>query len=123
MVEEVPPSGAGVKTVTCAVPAVATSLAGMFAVSCVALIKLVGRGEPFQRTTESAIKLLPLTVSLKGESPLLALAGEMEVRPGSGLLAPDPYTCSSPTEMKYAEPPGVPSMRRASPVMGVNVRV
>src|SRR5260370_4441622 len=82
--EEVPPSGAGVKTVTCAVPAVATSVAGMFAVSCVAMIKLVGRGEPFQRTTESLLKALPLTVRTNGESPLLALVGFSDVTTGAG---------------------------------------
>jgi len=55
---EVPPPGTGVKTVTCAVPATATSLAGIVAVSWPVPTKAVVRFIPFQRTTEVFLKLL-----------------------------------------------------------------
>src|SRR5438552_16680242 len=49
---EVPPPGAGLTTVTGAVPAAAMSLAGMAAVSAVTLTKAVGHAEPVHWTTE-----------------------------------------------------------------------
>src|SRR5262245_43891088 len=49
---DVPPPGAGVKTVTEGVPAAAMSLAGIEAVSWVAPPNVVGRSAPFQRTSE-----------------------------------------------------------------------
>src|SRR5207244_781160 len=54
---EVPPPGEGLKTVTEAEPALATSLAGMEAVSLVSLTKAVARSAPFQRRTDPAAKL------------------------------------------------------------------
>src|SRR3990172_2694501 len=81
---EIPPPGAGLKTVTCAVPVVATSLAGMDAWSCVALTKVVVRSAPFQRTTEDEMKLLPVTVRVKAGPPAVALLGERELRMGVG---------------------------------------
>ncbi len=62
---EVPPPGDGLKTVTAATPALAMSPAGIEAVSWVALTNVVVRAPPFQRTTDPAMKLLPLTVRLK----------------------------------------------------------
>src|SRR2546422_1020127 len=53
---EVPPPGAGLNTVTEAVPGVARSVAEMAAVSCVALTNVVVRAAPFQRTSEAATK-------------------------------------------------------------------
>src|SRR2546422_870635 len=61
---EVPPPGAGLKTVTEATPVLAMSAARMAAVSCVALTKLVARLTPFQSTTDPETKLLPRTVRL-----------------------------------------------------------
>src|SRR2546425_5533778 len=53
---DVPPPGAGLNTVTCAVPATAMSAGGITAVSCVAETYVVARFAPFQRTTEPATK-------------------------------------------------------------------
>lgn len=61
-------------TVTEGLPGSATSAAGTAAVSCVALTKvvaltnavgLVESGAPFQFTTESLVKFVPFTVSVK----------------------------------------------------------
>src|SRR5213596_2653722 len=49
---EVPPPGVGENTVTDAVPAVATSLAGIAACNWVPLTNVVVRAPPFQRTTD-----------------------------------------------------------------------
>src|SRR5437660_3803009 len=83
---ELPPPGAGLKTVTVTVPPVAMSLAGMEAVSCMLLTKVVARSLPFQRTTEPAMKPLPRTVTVNAAAPAVALAGESELIPGAGLL-------------------------------------
>ena len=64
---EVPPPG--FTTLTCAVPAAAMSLAGIAAVSCVALTNVVVRAAPFHCTTEPETKLLPLTVSVNAGPP------------------------------------------------------
>jgi hypothetical protein len=81
---EVPPPGAGVKTVMAAGPAVASSLVGIAAVSRLALTSVVARSLPFQRTTEDARKLAPLTVSVKFGAPTVAVLGEMVVTVGAG---------------------------------------
>ncbi len=49
---EVPPPGAGLKTVMATSPGVATSLAETVAVSCAPLTKVVGRDTPATCTTE-----------------------------------------------------------------------
>ena len=49
---EVPPPGPGLKTVTFADPGAAMSLDEITAVSSELPLKVVGRGAPFQRTTE-----------------------------------------------------------------------
>lgn len=54
-------------TVIAAVPAEAISEAGIEAVSCVALTKIVARAEPFQSTTEAFTKFVPVTVSVNPE--------------------------------------------------------
>ena len=53
------------ETVIAAVPGNAVSAAVIAAVSCVALTKVVGRGEPFQFATSPFTKFVPLTVSVK----------------------------------------------------------
>jgi hypothetical protein len=83
---EVPPPGAGLTTVTWAVPAVAMSPAAMAAVSWVAETKVVARGLPFQRTTELELKPLPVTVSVNAALPAYAVAGLRLVVVGTGLL-------------------------------------
>jgi hypothetical protein len=52
-------------TVTPAVPGNAAAVAGIAAVNCVALTKVVGSGEPFQLTFASLVKFVPFTVSVK----------------------------------------------------------
>ena len=83
---EVPPPGAELVTVMLNVPAVVKSLAGIEAVTWVALTKLVVRGEPLKFTTELLTKLVPFTVSVKSASPTFLLVGEMLVVVGTGLL-------------------------------------
>jgi hypothetical protein len=57
---EVPPLGAGLKTVTVAVPAAAISAAEISAMSALTEpLLVVGRLLPFQRTTEPATKFAP----------------------------------------------------------------
>src|SRR5262249_27447402 len=80
-----PPPGAGLKTVTCAVPALATSLAGICAVNCVALTKAVCRSAPFQRTIAPLTKLVPVTVKLKAALPACAAFGFELASGGVGL--------------------------------------
>ena len=72
---DTPPPGSGLNTVTVAVPEDAMSLDGIAAVSRVELAKVVGRGEPFQRTDELLMKLVPLTVSVKVGPPAAAELG------------------------------------------------
>ena len=54
--DDVPPPGAGLTTVTCAVPALATSAAWIAAVSREPLTKVVARAAPFQLTVDPATK-------------------------------------------------------------------
>ena len=58
---DVPPAGAGLKTVIGNVPAVATSVAVSCAVNCVELTSVVGRSTAPRRTMELLLKLLPFT--------------------------------------------------------------
>jgi hypothetical protein len=84
---EVPPPGEGLKTVTAALPALAISVAGIEAVSWLPLAKVVGRLDPFQRTTDDEMKLLPLTVSIKAGPPAVTDEGLMPVMAGTGFEA------------------------------------
>ena len=52
-------------TVTATVPGDMVAVAGMEAVSCVALTKVVACAAPFQFTTASLVKFVPATVSVK----------------------------------------------------------
>lgn len=54
-----------VVTVIVAVPGNAASVAGIAAVTCVALPKVLGCGAPFQFTAASLVKFVPVTVSVK----------------------------------------------------------
>ena len=83
---DVPPPGAGLVTVTVAVPAVAISAAVMAAVSCVALTNVVVLAAPLNFTTDVDTKPVPLTVSVKAAPPAVALVGAREVAVGAGLL-------------------------------------
>ena len=89
---DVPPPGAGLPTVTCAVPAVAMSAAGMAAVSRVAETNVVARSAPFHRTTEPLMKFVPVTVSVNPGPPAVAVAGLRPVVAGTGFEAlPDRF--------------------------------
>jgi hypothetical protein len=79
--------GAGVNTVTEAVPAVAISVAVIAAVNWVAETYVVVRFDPFHCTTEPLTKLLPLTVSMKAEPPAFADEGLRPLVAGTGLVA------------------------------------
>lgn len=52
-------------TVTATVPGDMVAVAGMEAVSCVALTKVVACAAPFQSTIASLVKFVPVTVSVK----------------------------------------------------------
>src|SRR5207247_2555821 len=82
---EVPPPGVGENTVTDAVPAVATSLAGIAARNCVPLTNVVVRALLFHRTTDPLTKFVPFTVSVKAPVPAVALLGTSEASVGTGL--------------------------------------
>ena len=83
---DVPPPGVGLNTVTLAVPAVAMSAAVIAAVNWVPLTYVVGRSEPFQRTTELPMKPVPLTVSVKAGPPGVAEDGLRPVMVGTGVV-------------------------------------
>ena len=83
---EVPPPGVALNTVTCAVPADATSVAEMDAVNCVLLTKAEGLLLPFHWTTDPVTKLVPMMVNLKADEPAVTLLGESVLNEGAGLL-------------------------------------
>jgi len=74
------------KTVTFAVPAVATSLAEMAASNRVLETKVVRRSLPFQRTTELVTKFVPVMVSVNPPLPATVVAGLMAVIVGNGFV-------------------------------------
>ena len=81
-----PPPGAGFVTVTGGVPTVATSPAGIAAVTCIALTNVVTLALPLKFTTELAIKLVPFTVSVNAPEPATALDGCKVVIVGTGFV-------------------------------------
>ena len=83
---EVPPPGAGLTTVTDAVPAVATFAAGTLAVSWVDETNVVIRATPFQLTVEVETKLVPFTVKVNLALPAAVEVGLIELMVGTGLL-------------------------------------
>jgi hypothetical protein len=84
---EVPPPGAGVKTLTAREPAVARSVLVIVARSWEVLTKVVVRLAPFQRTTEVLAKPLPLTVRVRAALPATALDGDRLLMAGTGGVA------------------------------------
>lgn len=86
-VPEVPPPGAGLVTVMFADPLAAISPAGTWAVTLVALTKVVASAVPFQFTTELSTKFVPFTVNVNGAVPARALTGASEVIVGTGFVA------------------------------------
>ena len=77
----------GFTTLTCAVPAAAMSLAGIAAVTCVALTNVVVRAAPFHCTTDPDTKLLPFAVSVNAGPPAVALLGDRVVSAGTATAA------------------------------------
>jgi len=75
---EVPPP-AGLVTVTAGAPVEAMLAAGMAAVNCVELTKVVAGADPPKLTIEAATKFVPLIVSVKAAPPATVLFGEIVV--------------------------------------------
>src|SRR4051794_13822729 len=73
----------GLATRMFAVPAVASSPALTWAVTCVGLTIVVGRLAPLQTTEDPPMKLVPFTVSTRGALPAVALVGEIPVKVGA----------------------------------------
>ncbi len=120
-----PPPGAGLKTVTLAVPAVAMSVTGIAAVSWVSETKVVGRLAPFQRTTAPLAKPEPFTVRVKAAPPAVAVAGASEVIAGAGLLmvkvaAPDTASGLGFTTVMLAVPAAAMSVAGIAAVSWVS---
>jgi hypothetical protein len=84
---EVPPPGAGLVTITAAMPAEAMAAAGMAAVNCVELTNVVLLAVPPKLTVEAATKFVPLIVSVRAAPPATTLFGEIVVIVGVGLGA------------------------------------
>ena len=83
---EVPPPGAGLKTLSAAVPAFAISAGVTRIDNCDAETKVVTRSAPLNLTMELLIKLLPLMASVNVAPPAMADAGLSEAIAGVGLL-------------------------------------
>jgi hypothetical protein len=88
--DEVPPPGAGVDTLTSAVPTLATSAAAIEATSRPALTTVVGRGDPFHRATEKRVEAAAVDRQRK-RRVARTRAGRRERRDGWNGLA----TCAS----------------------------
>ena len=84
---DVPPPGAGLKTVIDNEPATATSVAGISAVSWFEFTNVVGRFDPLTLTIDDPrnVELDPLTVRLSAPVPAITLAGEILSSDGTGL--------------------------------------
>jgi hypothetical protein len=89
---DVPPPGAGLNTVTCAVPALAMSDAPMAACNCVPATYVVVRGNPFHLTTDPLMNPVPFTVSVNPTDPAVAEDGDSIVMDGAGLGGCHPRT-------------------------------
>lgn len=82
---ETPPPGAGFKTVTVAVPGLATRLGEMTASNCVGLTyRVITPMSPFQRTEALFTKFSPFTMRVKPALPALTVDGVMLFTTGSG---------------------------------------
>jgi hypothetical protein len=92
--EVVLPSG-GLNTKINTVPGCVMSVAVMVATSSLLLMNVVNWKEPFQLTTESRWKSLPLTVSRNWLPPAVAVLGEIEVMDGTGGQVPQDNTVTS----------------------------
>jgi hypothetical protein len=82
--EEVPPPGAGVVTLTVAVPDEDSDRVGIIAVSCVDETKAVASACPLKLTTDTLVKPNPVTVMVVSAEPCGTEDGEMDVNWGNG---------------------------------------
>src|ERR1035437_7874551 len=89
----------GLITVTVTVPAEATSAAAIAATRRVESpgVWVVGRGEPFQRTTAPSAKPLPCTCRLKAGLPAVVVPGLKLVIRGGGSVRGVSATLTSST--------------------------
>lgn len=83
--DEVPPPGTGLKTVIGKYAPTPKSEAGIAAVNCVVLAKVVVRLAPLTFTTELGTKLPPVRVSVNPGLPAGTLLGDMLESEGTGL--------------------------------------
>ena len=81
-----PPPGAGFETATVGVPTLATSLAKIAAVNCVALTNVVVLATPPNNTDELEIKFVPFTVNVNAADPAVVPAGESPEIVGAGFV-------------------------------------
>ena len=84
---DVPPPGAGVRTLTLTLPEAETSAELICARSSPLEINVVARFDPLQRTMELGTKPDPFTVKLKAALPADVVDGASELATGAGLLA------------------------------------
>ena len=84
---EVPPPGAGWKTVTGTTPTVARSVARICARNSVGPWYVVTRSCPFHLTTAPDTKLVPVTVKVSAPLFCAAVEGEMLLTTGAGFCA------------------------------------
>jgi hypothetical protein len=108
---EAPPPGAGLKTVTWAVPAVAMSAAEREACNWPALTYVVVRLDPFQFTTDPLTNPDPLTVRVNAAPPTVVAVGDREVIDGTGLFVCQLVAVTTPPVPEVAAE--VPSEREA----------
>ena len=113
-VPDVEPSG--LTTPIVRVPAEAMSLAGIDAVICVLLTKVVARFEPLTWITEPLTKLLPVAVMVNAGPPAVAALGEMPVSTGTGLVTVNVTAPEGPL-------PGVFTVIERAPGVAVSIAV
>ena len=114
---DVPPPGAGLVTVTMAVPAVAMSAAVIMAVTFVAFTKVLVRLDPFQFTIDVETKLVPVTVRVKAAPPAVVLLGESAVAVGLGL------STVNVTALEVPPPPGFITVTGNVPARAISATV
>src|SRR5258708_28753003 len=85
---ELPPPGAGFKTVIPKVPAAAMSLEKIAAASCVELTNMVGMAVAPNKTMAPLTKFVPFTVSVKLPPPICCEVGEIHEIVGRELPPP-----------------------------------
>jgi hypothetical protein len=116
---DVPPPGVGFVTLTAGVPAVATSVARIAAINCVALTNVVVLGAPPKFTVEVEIKFAPFTVNENPAEPAVTPVGESEVMDGRGLPLPVPVIVKvMPFE---GAPPGFVTVTNGVPGLATSV--